>query len=84
MKFLDFQLKIMTLFSKITYKSWFLVQCLTGMEIRKTPVSVLNILGIVLLGNIGTRALAPVRFTNLNSNHHGIVANVQNPPFSHS
>ena len=57
MKFLDFLLKIVALFSKITSENGFWSYFSLGMKIRKLP----NIsfehpragIGVVLLGNIG-------------------------------
>ena len=64
MKFLDFLLKILTLFSKIPQKTVF-VQCLTGMEISEFP----NISFEHPFRKIRAQILAPVQFTNPNSNH---------------
>ena len=53
MKFLDFLLKILTLFSEITSKSCFWSIVSLGWKSVNSPKSVLNTLGVVLLGNIG-------------------------------
>ena len=59
MKFLDFLLKSFTLFSKINSKNWFWYNVSLGWKSANYPISVLNTLGVVLLGNIGSEPYHP-------------------------
>ena len=62
---LDFLLKISTLFSKIPSENWFWSNVSLEWKSANYPTSVLNTLGVVPR----SQSLAPVRFTNPNSNH---------------